>query len=293
MVIMEKLTAVVVAFNPDVEKIRLLCQSLVGESISVVIVDNTPKPFLYKFISVELACIVNLNENLGIAKAQNVGIKLALDNNANSIIFFDQDSTINYQLILNLVEMSKELDGCVVAPLCLNESDGVEYPSQIFGRFSLPIDIFLGNKVGPQSVDIVISSGMLVPASVFEIVGFFDESFFIDFVDIEWCIRCRSAGIPIYVIPEAVMLHQIGTSVEKHCFFTVCKHSPQRTYYKVRNSFLLLWKNVPKIFCFRQILPAILHNFMACVFFKPRKEYCIAYLKGLFDGLLGRSGRWG
>ena len=43
----------------------------------------------------------------------------------------------------------------------------------------------------------------------------FDEDFFIDFVDVEWCLRCKKNKVAIFVVPDAVMEHEIGISSVK------------------------------------------------------------------------------
>jgi rhamnosyltransferase len=47
----------------------------------------------------------------------------------------------------------------------------------------------------------VITSGSFIPISIFNDVGFMREELFIDFVDIDWCLRARAKGYEIVSLP--------------------------------------------------------------------------------------------
>ena len=74
----------------------------------------------------------------------------------------------------------------------------------------------------------------------------FDEGLFIDSVDSEWCLRCRSKQIPIHVVPAAVMRHRVGNRSIRLGRFTILQHNPTRCYYQLRNCFhMMRRKHVP------------------------------------------------
>jgi rhamnosyltransferase len=114
---------------------------------------------------------------------------------------------------------------------------------------------------------------------------------FIDFVDAEWCFRCRSKQIPIYVVPDAVMRHSIGSRHFSFGPLTILVHGPARCYYQIRNSFLLLRKrHIPLIFSFKQIAAIILSRIVLLSQVEDRHAYIKAYLSAVRDGLKGVTG---
>lgn len=283
---------IIVTFNPDIDNLMKMIGVLEECRCNVVIVDNTG---LYS--EIEKICsrntkIIKLNDNRGIAEAQNIGLRYALENNARVIGFFDQDSTVSVKIVEKLILALEEKEISVVAPRSIDSITKEEYPSQIIGRFGIPKDIYSENCNPHKCVDIVISSGTFAKKEVFEKVGLFDESFFIDFVDIEWCLRCRKQGIKIWLIRDAVMEHHIGNNLRKIGVLTVNVHSPYRTYYKIRNSFLLFSKDVGFLFCLRQLFPAIVHNFFLLFDKKRGREYMKYYFRGIEDGVCKRGGKY-
>lgn len=283
---------IIVTYEPELNNLKRLTQCVQDAGFVPLIVDNSEK-HLVNPKEVSSQCqIVSMHQNAGIAAAQNVGISYAKKLGAEVIGFFDQDSTADEKLLKKLETTLKQLGECVVAPLALEKDTFQEYPVQKLNKIGYPYDVFVKGKKKAQQVDLVISSGMMTTAKVFEKVGNYDEDFFIDFVDVEWCLRCKKAGVPIFVIPDAVLLHKIGSENVTVGEMNIVVHSAVRTYYKVRNSFLLLYKKAGFVFTIRQILPAVLHNFLQIFSVKDKGMYLKYYLLGILHGICGVRGKY-
>jgi rhamnosyltransferase len=88
------------------------------------------------------------------------------------------------------------------------------------------------------------------------------------------------------------MIHAIGDKSIDLKIFRLFVHSPKRTYYKVRNSFLFIKsENVPLILGIKEIISALFHNFLVIFFVKNKKEYLIIFFKAIKDGINGKKGR--
>src|SRR5690606_6704007 len=143
---------------------------------------------------------------------------------------------------------------------------------------------------------IVISSGTLATREALVTAGPMDERLFIDFVDTEWCLRCRKANVPIELIPGAVMRHRVGNRSLRRGPLTVLVHSAGRCYYQIRNCFLMFrMKHVPFVFAVHQTAAVLVSRFLLLLAMR-RMAYAQAYASGVFDGLRGivgkRNGRW-
>jgi rhamnosyltransferase len=138
------------------------------------------------------------------------------------------------------------------------------------------------------------SSGCAATAVTFSEVGLMDEEFFIDFVDVEWCLRCRQRGVKIVVVPDAVMVHSIGDIAvgSPLGLYHGIIHGPVRTYYKIRNAFLLARKrHVPLVFALHQVFSALAHNAIQLVFVKERALYLRTFVVAVTHGLRGVTGK--
>src|SRR5205085_10676567 len=57
---------------------------------------------------------------------------------------------------------------------------------------------------------ILISSGLLISVSALKAIGYPKKEYFIDLVDIEWCLRALSKGYQIEIVKTIQMRHTIG-----------------------------------------------------------------------------------
>ena len=287
-----KIFSVIVCYNPDISSLTQICKALKISLVSVILVDNTEISYLDDISNNFEIELIKLNENLGIAKAQNIGIRNALENNAEIIVFFDQDSYIESDFISNLIRPLVVKQPMVVSPVFFDKSNGFQFPSYKLNCLGLPRKMQQNNSNKLFSADVIISSGSAATKEVFHNVGLMNEDLFIDYVDTEWSLRCKAKGIPVLVVPNAKMVHSIGDRTVNLLFTRLFIHSPLRTYYKVRNSFLFFRnKNVPFLMGIKEILSALINNFLIIFFVKKRKNYIFNYFHGIRDGVLNRKGK--
>jgi rhamnosyltransferase len=282
--------SIIVAFSPDIDCLNDLIKNILSGGSKVIVVDNSKKSQIHKFDDFDL---IELNDNLGIAKAQNIGIKKAIDNAADVIIFFDQDSVIDFNFIKNISKPLNINKPMITSPIFVDEKTSFHFPSMKFNKFGLLNSFDNSFYKNPFPVDLIISSGSAVTSITFEEVGLMDEKYFIDFVDTEFSLRCRKKDIPILAVPAAKMKHTIGNKMINFFIFRVFIHSPIRSYYKIRNAFIFIKnKNVPFLFGLKNIISAITHNFIPIIISKKEKmQYFKYYFLALKHGFLGVTGK--
>lgn len=285
----QSIFAVVVAYIPELEKLSQLCKVL-AENASVIVVDNTPggKALLPKSVC---TWITN-NENLGIASAQNIGIREALKQGAQAIAMFDQDSYLSGEVFTALLEALSILKSGVVVPVCKDATTEEECPSVKLSKLGWPLPVYIGESQELTAVDLVISSGSLASSDVFNKAGLMDDKLFIDYVDFEWCARVRAADFPIVVTPRAVMRHSIGQLRITTSGQYVRVHNPIRFYYRLRNAFYLVrYPHIRYLYAFHEVLAGLVNYALLWRHSdNPRQHFKMGFL-GLKDGLAGRLGR--
>jgi rhamnosyltransferase len=279
---------VIVSYHPNVERLAELCRTLIASSAEIVVVDNSEVAATADLLP--RACtLVALRENTGIAFAQNVGIKAAIAKGADVIVLFDQDSRPNDDLLPRLVASLVPGQPGVVAPVCVDRATGREVPSYRLGRLGASRKIYSAGKDAPYPVDLVMASGCAATAAAYALVGYMDEDFFIDFVDFEWCLRCRKHGVPVSVVPGAMMQHSIG---ERSVRFAGSIHSAARSYYKLRNPMLLFRKsNVPRLFALRATVLAMIHYAAGLPFVNNKLDYAKMFFLAIHHGATGVVGK--
>jgi GT2 family glycosyltransferase len=79
---------------------------------------------------------------------------------------------------------------------------------------------------------------MIVRASAFNACGGFDDTFFAHMEEIDLCWRMQNTGFTIHYIPDPVVYHVGGGTLEYN--------SPFKIYLNFRNSLMMLAKNLPE-----------------------------------------------
>ncbi|TCN56372.1 glycosyltransferase family 2 protein [Flavobacterium circumlabens] len=217
------LSAVVVLYNPD-DTILENIGSYLNWVNFIYIIDNSDKPNGHKFsdLGPKIQYVFN-NGNLGIAQALNIGCKMALANGLEWIVTMDQDSKF-----LNFTDNVKDLLSSTT-----NKNIALYYPDYI-------IDGKLYDKSIKEENEpiIVMTSGNIINLKIHEKIGGFEEKLFIDYVDIEYCLKLKKEGYSIANLPNVVLQHELGDSKRTSFLFVkaiVTNHSSIRRYYITRN----------------------------------------------------------
>lgn len=231
-----KVAAIIVSYNPDsnlFDSINLL----LNQVEKVIIVDNGSKEKYVKYIKSinedKIEIILN-KENLGVATALNIGVRKALENGYEWILTMDQDSKASPDMVkkmfnvYNSINREERKDILSIFPNFVDERiQSIEENS---------------NMNSYEYVDADITSGNLLRKEVFEKVGFFDDSLFIDLVDTDFCMRLNEKGIKMIKIRDAVLYHSLGESKTIKGIlgsFNTSNHSALRRYYMTRNRFYI------------------------------------------------------
>ena len=284
-----RIYAVIITFNPVIANVTNLVKTLLLQNVKVVIVDNNSKN-KSEFDSFISTHIIFLEDNLGIAKAQNVGIDYAKNDNAEYIVFFDQDSTICDNFISDLMFDYRELENNGVqvgsiGPRFMDERFSFFYPSINYNNGKRE-RVDTENIIEPTKSTLLISSGSLVSISTLLSVGLMRENYFIDYVDTEWCFRAESKGYINYISSRAVMKHAVGDNMIENRYFKTPIHSPFRRYYITRNAFYMLKEpHIPKGVAIRQIFVNFIQQIIIIINEKNKKGYIMSFYSGVKDGL--------
>jgi len=282
--------AIIVTFYPNLERLSRLIMTLHSSKLKIIIVDNTPIPLDIALLP--YCNVIRLGENYGIAHAQNIGIQVARKEGARILVFFDQDSSIETGMIGQLTSHLNPDQPKVIGAQYTDERNAADSPFYKLNRLGYPNKIFTNGRLEPFSVDVRISSGTAITAVTFDVVGFMDVGLFLDYVDIEWCLRARAHGVPILVDPLSSMRHSIGVKTFRKGGLHIFVDSPTRTYYRMRNSILLARKrDVPFLFAAKEIMSEVIHQFLQIIFVEDRLARFKAYILGIWHGLCGVSGR--
>lgn len=276
---------VMVLYRPsqeDTEHIMRLANTCHG-----VIVDNSEnRSFEEEHIG--LMHYMPMFKNVGIAEAQNLGVRYIFDHtDATHVVFLDQDSNVPATYANDIANTFESIrrqfpNLAFLGPKTMNKGTGKEYKSVIHKECQLSSDFILKREV--------ISSGGCTTKEVLETVGLNDSGLFIDYVDFDWCWRAKSKGLLCGVTPTITIQHMVGQNTIYIGGYTIIVSSPPRYFYQFRNYLWLVCRNyVPLRW---KINKGIKHlaQFVYFPLFIKSGTTCWKYMvKGIWGGLFQTS----
>lgn len=283
--------AIVVSYNPEQSRLFALCEKLSNQVDVVILVDNGSKDSFNKdLLSSGNIIVISLLENLGIATAQNIGIKKIVELGLQYVVFFDQDSVVPDGLVNtlkdNFITSSVHEKVAVVGPVFFDYRFLFYYPHIILNKIGVRKRLILKPGDPITEVSFIISSGMLTSIDVLSDVGFMKDELFIDYVDTEWCFRALSKGYKIFAIPNACMEHAIGDNNIKFLCWKLPVHSPFRRYYRMRNMFYLFkLPYIPLLLKLREFITNNVYQLIITIESDNKKAYFKSWFRALIDGV--------
>ena len=266
--------------------------SIKNQVNKVLIIDNgsqkeETRNYLKKIKEKEKVTIIFNSENKGIAAALNQGAKYALKHNFKWLLTLDHDSVALPNMIEELLRgyyflkksQPKTKIG-ILAPIPYDYN-----VKKVLVSLNWPGNIC--------ETPMVITSGSLINLEIFKKGIFFNENFFIYYVDNEFCLRIRQKGYKIFLVKGAKLLHQEGKKETKRLIYrTVTYHgyTPLADYYIFRNGIYLLKNYSPPEK--KLIIRRIIKDIIKILLYDKRRFKSLKFSwKGVLDGWRGRLGQ--
>ena len=290
--------AIVVTYQPEIERLGALLDALVPQVDVVILVDNGSDTAVAAWLRDRCGQgpeVISLSENLGLAAAQNIGITRARECRAEYVVLFDQDSLPAPDMLdcLLLVMHKKQREGCrlaAVGPRYFDVMQGCLRPFvQVRG---LRIRRFDCDRPGEVlEVSHLIASGCLIPLSVLDDVGGMSEPLFIDYVDTEWCLRAWRKGYRLFGVCDATMQHGLGDKPNYFLGRYLPVHGPLRHYYFFRNAVWLYRQGwIPLAWKLATAQRLLLKFLYFSSIPSGRLAQINMIVRGIWDGIMNRMG---
>ena len=274
--------ALIISYNPDIEKLIKNISAIESQVNKTIVVDNgssNQEYVLSLMDSRETVEVVCCEENEGIAAALNKGMQHFWNTGFDWVLTLDQDSTCPPNLITVL---SNHVD---------NPELGIACPDINYGNGKW-VSKF-GNK--PIYIQACMTSASLTRVEAWHNVNGYDESYFIDFVDNDFCMKLRLHGYKVLRDFNAVLQHQLGNTKDiilfgKHIKYS--EHSPLRTYYMVRNNAFFIRKYRANLNVFRELMRLVYIICNVLCFSQDRISHIRSIKKAFLDYSHFRMGKY-
>ncbi len=221
--------------------------------IEIIVVDNASTDGgLDALQGIPNVRLISNTANLGFAAACNIGVRAAT---SKFLLFLNPDCSFERGALVELLDALKEDDHVGMVGGLLTNSDGSE---QVGGRRAIPtpwrsfVKAFGLNRFSerwprlfndfnlhkqplpeyPVEVEAISGACMLVKRQAIEDVGLWDEGYFLHCEDLDLCMRFRQKGWEILFVPDAPIVHFIGScSGSRPVFVEWHKHKGMMRFY--------------------------------------------------------------
>lgn len=213
--------------------------------VQVVAVDNSPGEENSEYIREHFpeVYLVKTKENLGFGRANNLGMRYALDHGCDYVFLLNQDAWIEPDTINKLINIAEQHpEYGIFSPIHLN-AEKSEINVQIglgahHRNEKLLSDLYLNRLGDIYETNYVNAAAWLLPRRTLEMIGGFDPIFKHYEEDDNYLNRVRYHGMKIGVCPAAQIVHDHKDS----------ELSDEKLQYRQKQYLLVEWTDINKSF---------------------------------------------
>jgi GT2 family glycosyltransferase len=230
----KKVIIIILNWNSYADTIQLLgmLTEQTYKNFQIIIIDNHSTDKSIKKLTPytrSITFILN-KKNLGYACGNNVGIDVAINEQADYIWILNPDIRPRPETLFMLVDSMKQDSsiGAIGPRICYHDD-----PNKIYsdGGFIFPEKGFVivhknhnrnlnetsENKI--SEVDYVNGSAIFIRLKTLQDIGKFRKDFFLYYEEAEWCLRAKKHGWKIVNMNDAVVYHQSSKKGFRYHYF--------------------------------------------------------------------------
>lgn len=227
--------------------------------------------------------IIENNENYGVAKGNNIGIKKALEDGCEIILLSNNDVAIDDDAIQKLLEGMDKHDADMAVPKIY-----IYGTNRLWGagggyckRNGLTTQYGQEQEdIGQYNIDNQVTYSptcfMMIKKEVFDTVGLMDENYFVYYDDTDFVFRAIKKGKSLWYISDSLIHHNESTSTGKMSDFSVRYLWRNLAYFSLKN------------YSFFYRLYVISYNFLYIItilYFRYTKSQWIIAINAYKEGL--------
>lgn len=222
-------------------------------------VDDTVE-LIYKIKKIDVQIIEN-KKNIGVAAANNMGIKLALEQGYQKVLLSNNDIVFDKNIIADLVNFSENQSSSISSLKIMYEhdKDKIWYCGGFFNftKGLVPEHLGIGQPDFGQynhlkHSDYAPTCFVLFDCKVFFEIGFMDEAYFVYFDDTDFFYRVKKNGNHKLLINQKIKIfHKVGSLTStsnargKKSNFFISQNIQNHFYFLKKNERLYFYLFIP------------------------------------------------
>ncbi len=219
------------------------------ENYRIVVVDNHSNDALIienSLCSYQDIKVIIADENLGFSYGNNIGIKFAIENNADYYLLLNNDTVVDSEFLSKLVVAAQQYKDVGIFTGKIKYYDdrdriwfaggSIDPSSGQCNHFGYNMKDIEFGETEVKEISFATGCLMLLSNEAINKAGMLDENFFMYCEDLAYSMVINKHNLKIYYNPDAVIYHKVSASVGKL--------SKLSQYYMVRNQFYIIKKFV-------------------------------------------------
>lgn len=207
-------------------------------NFEVILLDNASEDGSLEMAKKDFsrAIFIRNNINLGFAGGVNVGIRFALEREADYVLLLNYDTLVETNFLTKIIEAGESMPSVgILSSLVMNAyNKEIWFAGGKINWLKMKTEHFLVAKDGkPYEVNFLSGCAMAIKASVFLKIGLFDEDYFLYWEDADFGFRAQKAGFKLVLTPESWVYHFEKSEEQK----------PRKIYWLVLSGMLFFKKN--------------------------------------------------
>lgn len=168
--------------------------------------------------------LIQSGENKGYGHGNNIGIKYALQNNADYILVLNNDTIVTPDFLEPMVTMCENDKNIGIASgkiLFYDKPDTIWFNGGSYSPCTAKVKHFNFNEkdigqVPKEPITFISGCMWLIPRKTFEKVGYINEDYFMYVEDLEFCQRVLKNNLLLNISTSAIVYHKAGSSAGGH-----------------------------------------------------------------------------
>lgn len=187
--------------------------------VQIVVVDNTPGEEDAEYIKAHYpeVHIIKPEENLGFGRANNLGMRYALDNGCDYVFLLNQDAWIEEDAIDNLVKIAEShTEYGIISPMHIT-ADKTHLNFTIddnHHNYELLSDLYFKALKEVYPITYVNAAAWLLPRKTLETIGGFCPLIYHYGEDDDYMNRLHYHGLQMGLVPSARIVHDSGVRLD-------------------------------------------------------------------------------
>lgn len=180
--------------------------------------------------------VIRNSENVGFAKAVNQGLRKAEESEVTHAWLFNPDARAKEDALSALICATRSMPQAIFSPVIFDKQGRIWFSGGRLSWWRMRALHRQTECLQSENQDFLTGCALFIPMQIINIVGEFDENFFLYYEDADFSVRAKKAGFQLQVVPNSRVDHE-----------EVSQGNPQKVYHLVYSGLFFFFKHTSGI----------------------------------------------